>query len=658
MSDFDKIFEEAPTVDDFDKMFEEAPEAVEQPKKGIAQKAKDLAKSSVELASDVSAPVTEGALDFSLGAAQGLTLGFADEIAARAGQLLDPLISRLSGEAELNEQLRQQGFQVEQPETTYEQELKRTRAEFDRAEKESKWLYGGGYLGGSIASGQALGGALNLATKGTRLAQLAQASKAGRIGKMAVEGALGAGIEAIGSSEGSIMGTPEQQEQLTDDIATNAGIGAIAGGGMGTLGEVAVPAAQKLLKPVTEAVGEFVEDTPFLKGLGRSFKTYGMEYGVSPTSQKAIQEGVPGVEGGTPFSQLNLKRTGEIIENLEKNRGILGKKVEEAIENNTDLKLNMSEPVRNFATNFEEAIRTLPSLGKDEKIIDILNQFSRRNFKSLNPKETKAVMDDITNIVKRIDSSKYSSMELEQMSDLLKGFRKDLDLKLKVDVPDYGSAASNYTKFMSSVYEQPIAGKYSADDVFYADLKDPKLKLTKAYEKLVEGTSDLSDSAIQTSFSNLSVALKKLQEEGVPINFESKDFLKKLKDYSVDAEVRRAVLQTQESTAGAKQAAKLMTGLGETGKAWSYLGAQKAGKYVGKPIANISKRIFNIPNTQLLPLANRLEQIEGVGFLGKALKEGIATNDSFKKNAALFSILQNPSAKLLIDSIDSEDEWE
>jgi hypothetical protein len=68
-----------------------------------------------------------------------------------------------------------------------------------------------------------------------------------------------------------------------------------------------------------------------------------------------------------------------------------------------------------------------------------------------------------------------------------------------------------------------------------------------------------------------------------------------------------------------------------------------------------SQKLYTAPREQLDSLANKLSSSRYLAPLGRALKEGVESNDSFKKNAALFSIMQNPYAKLLIDS---EDEWE
>jgi hypothetical protein len=633
---------------------------MKEPKKNIFTKAGDLitsaAESGAELVSDTVTPFVtgepSGLKDFSLGAAQGATLGFADELAAMAGKLADPLISKWSGEADVNEQLRQQGFQVEQPETTYEDELKRARSAFKKAEKESPWLYGGGNFLGSLPSGQALGGALNLATKGTKLAQLAQASKAGRIAKSATEAGLGVGLEALGQSEGK---TPSE---VLSDVAAGGAIGAVIGGAGQAATDVAIPLAKKALAPVGEFAKDIYEDTPFLRQLSSAFEKYGMEYGVSPRSERAIQSGIEGVEGGTPFSQLNLKRTGEIVDELEKTRNLLGENVNKSIADNIDLKLNMNDAVVNFGKSFDEIALSLPSLKKDEKVKDILSILSNRNYSSLNPKEVKSVMKQVSDIIDRNNKSKYGSMELDELTKLLESFRKDLDVNLKNSIPEYAKAANDYSKFMQSVYEQPIMGKYPVElgDLFYSNLKDPELKLTKAYESLIEGTGKLSSKDVQTSFSNLQKALKQLETEGVPINFESKGFLKKLKEYADDAALRESVVQTQESQAGGKKALGLLSGLGETGKAWSYLGAQKAGTWVGRPVKKLSSRIYQAPREQLSRLADRLSGVGPLSALGQALKEGVETNDSFKRNAALFSILQNPSAKLLIDSEDEMEE--
>jgi hypothetical protein len=650
MNEFDKMFEEAPTADEFDKMFDST--GTTEPPKTRSEKLTQKISSGLKTASDLGEGLLDKAgesfVDSSMGAAQGLTLGFADEISAAANTFLDKFVSKASGEEDINKRLREAGFQVEQPETSYEEELQRTRDLFKKSEERSPWLYGGSQLAASIPSGNVVGGALGIGKAAQQGAGLLT-----RIGSEALKAAPGIALETYGASEGSLLGDEEAKQKAIEDLKFGLGFGALAGGTMEGASVIG-SGAKKLAEPVTDYVSKYIEDSPQLRQLIRSYEKYGKEYGVSPTSETAIQKGIPGVEGGTPFSQLNLKRAEGFIDDLEQTRRSLGDEVEQSLTSNINKKINLQQSRNQFMTDLANVSRTLPNLDidpdkiADPKISKIVSMIKDSDINSLNPKQVKSLMTDLDNIIQRNSTTKYGSMELDELNKLLIGFRSGIDQQLKSNIPDYAKAASNYTQYMKTFYEQPIAGKYDPElnNVFYSDIKDNKLKLTKAYETFIEQISNQSKSGAQTSVSNLIQAIEKLKQRGVPINFDSDVFLNKLKEASDDAAIRRAVTKTQESQAGAGQLAKQALGQGETGKAWSFLAAQKAGKTIGRGL----EKVYKAPKEQLLPLASRLEGTPALKFLGSSLREAIEQNDAFKRNAALFSILQNPAAKALIDT--------
>jgi hypothetical protein len=662
MNEFDKMFDEAPTAEEFDSMFESA-QPIAQPKKGIVQKATELAKSGVELAGETAVPIVEGARDFSLGAAQGATLGFADEIAARAGQLLDPLISRLSGETALNEQLRQQGFQVEQPETTYEDELKRARSTFEQAEEESPWLYGGGYLAGSLPSGQALGGALNLATKGTRLAQLAQASRAGRIGKMAAEGALGAGIEAIGSSKGSITGTPEQQDQLAGDIATGAGIGAIAGGGIGTLSEVAVPAAKKMLEPVSEKIGEFVEKRPFLRQMGVSSE-YG-EKGINPVAESELLE--TGLEKQS-LSTVDTERAKSLMDEILQADKKLGQDVGSSLEQATKKGITVDAyPIlQKSLKSLNMSYDLIEEMGENPRGRYILDKIADSTDKTMTPNEAKQLLEDVDAYISKFGSVKpgtETSIE-GAIARNLRSFRSNLSNKLKDIIPEYKQATERFSQFRQFIPESIIAGDLPSDvaDVYMGDLRNPEKQLLTKLRTIVKGSTQTGTSSapIKEAYVNAIRGMRKFEQaeaaRGItePLLKSADEYAQQIKQYADDAAVRRQMANVEEMGSIQKTAPGMVMDTGSTVRSKLLTGANIYGR--GKRTAReVSQKLYTAPREQLDSLANKLSSVPGLGSLGRALKEGVESNDSFKKNAALFSIMQNPSAKLLIDS---EDEWE
>lgn len=591
--------------------------------------------------SDVAKPVAETALDFSRGAAQGMSFGFADELGAAASTLLDPLISRLSGEAGVDEQLRKQGFDVQNQGTSYDQELAKVREQFKESEERSPVMNFLGDIAGSIPSGQALGGLLGIGKSAGTGASIAR-----KVGTEAVKAAPGMALEMVGRSEA------ETPEGITEDALAGAQLGAIVGGGMQLAADTVVPGAKKLTQPIAKKVKDYVADSPYLRQLQRSHDVYGMEYGVNPTSEKALLEGVKGIEGGTPFAQLETKRTSKVLDVLEKNRKKIGQEVENVLDKNSEVKVNLSDEFNDFITKLNESAQSLPSIINDPKVSNTINSLMKnKDITSLTPKQVKSLMTDINNIVEKSSKTKYGSMELEELTRLLSPLNNNINENLKNTIPEYRKVAEQYNKYMKVFYEQPISGDLPLDitNVFYGNLGEKgQQKLFSAYQDLIEGATSSSNQAAQTKFTNLLEQLKTINQGELPLDFDPKQFSKQIKDYADDAALRKGVLQTRETEAGLPKAAKLATGFGETGRAYSMLGAQKIGKYVSKPMVIKSKALYSAPKEDLLNFADRLSANKSLGFLGQSLKEAVENNDSYKRNATLFTILQNPQARLLL----------
>jgi hypothetical protein len=73
---------------------------------------------------------------------------------------------------------------------------------------------------------------------------------------------------------------------------------------------------------------------------------------------------------------------------------------------------------------------------------------------------------------------------------------------------------------------------------------------------------------------------------------------------------------------------------------------------------DVSRKIFKAPDQYLKNLASQLQTTPGLSSMGKALTEAMESGNSPKKNAALFTIMQNPNAKLLINADELKDEEE
>lgn len=174
-----------------------------------------------------------------LGAAQGLTFGFADEIEAG-------LRSTLGDE-------------------TYQEAVEEARKKYKTAAEERPGAYYGAEIGTGIAStfipvaGQL--GAAGVAARAGKAAKdlyvakkgVDAASKAARGVELATTGAVGGGLGSIGASEADLLSkqTPEAALELGTDIAT----GALAGATLGKAGQAIAesPTTQKVMQRIKDS---------------------------------------------------------------------------------------------------------------------------------------------------------------------------------------------------------------------------------------------------------------------------------------------------------------------------------------------------------------------------------------------------------------------
>ena len=105
---------------------------------------------------------------------------------------------------------------------------------------------------------------------------------------------------------------------------------------------------------------------------------------------------------------------------------------------------------------------------------------------------------------------------------------------------------------------------------------------------------------------------------------------------------------------GAKVGLKDVTGLAQTGRGavltTSYLAGRATSSKPAQKLANMGRALYSAPAETLNGLAQKLEANPALSMYGKALREGLQNGDSAKKNAALFTIMQNPNARALVEA--------
>lgn len=649
------------------------------------------------------------AQDFSVATARGLTAGAMDELGGGLSAGLETALSYLPGTSayetrKVDEQLKAQGFEV--PEESFWDKYRTYQQASEQAQKEAEqrspgWSLAGQVVGG-MTGGALAGSALGLGAGAGKLKSISDIARDSGKAKAALElltrGATSyakstplMAAEAALTSEKQLIGEQKDIPGVLSDVGSSLAFGVPAILGLEATSELAGPAlraaGEKLNVPIKaagEKVDELIQKSPMLRGVKHSYDYYGKKLGISPRSEEAVKRGIEGVEGGIPFSQLNVARATDISEKILDQRSKLGQLTSEALnnENAKKIKINATDLQNKLKNKISELKKDMPYFENDRISNSILDNIKDRNYESISPKELKDNLDAVTAYIQKLSSYKIPSPEMEDTLTVLRNFRSELDSKLKSSVPDYRVAADRYYNFNRAYLEQPLAGRFDpkTNDLFYSDLKDGKLDLIQSFESLIKKTGPLTESG-QDATSALSALFestknfekqelqKLLNKQITPdqlVNIDAEYLYSKIGKAADDAAVRRSVLRTQETTSGGKLGAMEMLGLAPTGsgnlnilaamagrtvKKAQNVGQKIAQKPVVKGTADLAKEIYNAPAQSLSNVASRLES-NGFESLGKALKESVESGNTYKKNAALFSIMQNPNARILIDEYD------
>jgi hypothetical protein len=655
----------------------------------LAGKAKNLVTPDQDTI-DTATGLGESVLDFSKGVAKGATFNALDEVGGMLGAGVERGLGALGiGPAAVDAQLREQGFTgsgVEESLTdTYRGYQQGIEQDLKASEERSPFLMGAGELAGGIASGTALSGAMGLGkvAKGTKtLADIAKdsgKSKAAlellkRGGKGYAKMAPAIAAEAALTSEKQLIGEDSDVEGLAGDVVGGLAFGAplVLGleGGAGYL----APRGKEALGKVGKKIGELAAESPLARQAKIAYETYGKKAKINPRSEKAILEGVEAIEGGTPFSRINTKRAEDITNKVLAGDKELGKLVGQSLDeaSQAGLRVSADDIVQDTFQKVVTLSQELPSVLQDKNFNATMQKALQRNYTNASPREIKNAIEDITNSIDRIDAMKYVSPELGEASQLLRQFRRGLDGRLKESVPQYRDAAERFAQYRRAYMEQPISGRFDPDldDIMYGDLKKGQKKLVEAYENLVSSTTADTQAVegIEATYSKLAESTKKFQQEEAkrmaagkikaPIGEDSEQFMKQIKNFADDAAVRRATRKTQETQGGAKVGIKDLSGLAQTGRgavlSTSYLAGKAAASKPGQAIAKMSRNLYNLPSETLNGVANKLEANPVTSMYGKALREGLESGDVGKKNAAIFTIMQNPNARMSLEE-DLED---
>ncbi len=268
----------------------------------------------------------------------------------------------------------------------------------------------------------------------------------------------------------------------------------------------------------------------------------------------------------------------------------------------------------------------------------------------LTPLETHKLMNDVYSY-----SAVLYKNDQKELGKIAYNFYKGLRDRLRIEVPEYADAADRLNQFQQYIPETLMAEGNTAADAGvrlsnsnskYTDIKNPTQDLISNLAK--DGTSTYK--AKQT-YNQLEQSLETLgtlerarqaaaQVEGKPfettfekMGMNEEQILKFLRDKSVRA---RAYDQMKTGSIPLNPTSiQKMTGFM---KEHSDVLANKVGNLMS-----------NAPQDVLYAASEKLAKNPATAALGAGLKSAIASGDVIKQNAAIFAILQNPTAKTIID---------
>jgi hypothetical protein len=652
----------------------------------LANKVSDVAGDVTSGTKGITSSAIEGVQDLGMGIAQGTTLGGAEEIGAGLQTLLAKILP--NSPLDVDKQLAKQGFTGDITSSAsdfYRQAENEEQDRYNKSEERSPFLYGAGELGGAITTGVATGGA---ASSMTGIGQQALKEVVKQGGKQALgkeilkrgallggTGAIEGGIAgALGSEKGELIGaTPEEKEALKADTIGGAVMGGTLGFGGGLISDIGSTSAGKALEKAKQATGEFIEERPFLRKIKEQYQM-GKE-GIDPSSEKDLGIRTQFDEAGneivgpkiSQYAQNEAtKLTNEIIEARNK----IGKTVGDALDNadKAGVSIDLTNEVKNAGQRIMSAYDLAPNILVNPKGRAAYERMVQVGQSSVT--EIRAVLDDMDAIYNQLDSIKNKDTATELTMKNIADFRKQVSNKLKESIPAYKQAAERFQRFNELVPETIISKDKPREisGVFFGNLKSEQ-KDNKLYDAIMDlldkgtapGTSSLK---AKTAFTNILDGLKQFEKEEL-LRFGKGEisepaFKKKALDFEKEIQgvsdklgsIKLGMFERADSGQQAK-GLNVLFGLGEGLAGTSMRTANIVGRKMDK-VADVTKAIYKMPHNKMMELSQKLKGIPGLKTYGEYLEEGLNSNDLSKRNAALFTIVQNPQSRMLISAEDLE----
>lgn len=613
-------------------------------------------------------PSGESLNDAAIGAAD--TLGVSQQVGGEAQAMPDAIqsvihnmIPSLVGKSptQVNAALKSLGIKGDIGPTSsdelYKQGTKDVLKDQDEAVKRSPIAYRAGEAGGIGLGALATGGIapeLMTASKGAGLLAKAGVGAVNAAPVGALYGAL--------NSHGSIVGgTPDEMKQVGKDAALGAGIGATVGAGAAAAGHQISKSLAKL------------GDHPAFKELAERYKIGTEGKNISNEADMFGTSAAP-ESFDTALSQHDSRSANELLEGLNKMDDSLGENVGKSLAEATEKGVNIkaTQPV---SQKLDKLMGALPdiSIGDEGLNVGDSGEYAEPAFKSLsemankfkneglNPSELWKFRNELANAGKTLRNSSNANDRL--LANEIYSTTSDLSGTLKQSVPDYGDAASRMESFRRNMPESILSKDNPADvtGLRVSGTRNVDQKLMQNLKKMVRGIYNDDDIA-KGSFTNLLKGMQDLNQSEMALKESGKITQTIFEEMGVQPQqiedfIKQQAMRSKTLQNYAPGGLSLGHGVVDSVKATVKNSAGDIAEKMGNraaaknPTVSMSQKLFSAPDDTLNKFSSDvLSKIPGQKPLADALANAINNKDSTAKNAVLFTIMQNPNLRSLVES--------
>jgi hypothetical protein len=580
-------------------------------------------------------PSKETLKDTAAGAVQGATLGLGDEAEGgikAAGDVIG-------------------GKKVSDFPALYRQYQQIAQKRNEEAQKRSPNAYLTGELGGGLMTG--------LATAGTGLigageAGLGAAAKEGagtlakNIAGRTVEGAGVGALAGAGTSKANVDTEEGKQKLLADTLG-----GATMGGAL----NVAVPAASEALtgagKAVLNKASQYVQDSPLLRQAAKSFQM-GKAGQVVSESDTAVNR----------MAREQTQDISEVVNKLDAVKQKMGSDIGNAIDQATDagVKVQVQPGMAQAAADMAQAMQTNKLVFGTKESDEIINKLRQLGNGELTPKEAQTLKQQMYEMARGLD--------VPELKRTASRFYNSTNQALNDSVPGLSELNQKYSSFLSSGPEVLLSKGQPSELVhkFLSSMADPNAKIGEAVSDLLSTLSapGVSKVASRRTYNELIDKLGQFDNDNPGMLKElglgsPEEFGKDLMDKADRFAIQRQALGYEPHGSPASSFQRGTLGLANTGRGAVISGANLSGRAIGSVSksmpARVSKQMYQASDETLYNASNVLENsgVPGIAALGSALRKGLETKNQSAKNAALFTILQDPRSRLLLSPEDIEE---